>query len=113
MIKLICLIWQEGVQTVLCPILGKSFDLITAVAAVEGKLRTFVTKLIKFNETYKYGVHGENPKQSQTRALLFDVSFLMLCSIVNIYGSQVCIYQVLLNFCFEIFIITSIRVAYS
>lgn len=75
-------------QTVLCPILGKSFDLITAVAAVEGKLRTFVTKLIKFNETYKYG-HGESPKQSQTRALLFDVSFLMLCSIVNIYGSQV------------------------
>ncbi|KAK6631151.1 hypothetical protein RUM43_014247 [Polyplax serrata] len=79
---------MEGVQTVLCPILGKSFDLITAVAAVEGKLRTFVTKLIKFNETYKYG-HGESPKQSQTRALLFDVSFLMLCSIVNIYGSQV------------------------
>ncbi|EEB09924.1 Thyroid hormone receptor-associated protein complex 100 kDa component, putative [Pediculus humanus corporis] len=76
------------VQTVLCPILGKSFDLITAVAAVDGKLRTFVTKLIKFNETYKYG-HGEGPKQSQTRALLFDVSFLMLCSIVNIYGSQV------------------------
>ena len=72
----------------LCPILGKSFDLITAVAAVDGKLRTFVTKLIKFNETYKYG-HGEGPKQSQTRALLFDVSFLMLCSIVNIYGSQV------------------------
>ncbi|KAL0268602.1 UNVERIFIED_CONTAM: hypothetical protein PYX00_010471 [Menopon gallinae] len=79
---------MESVLSVLCPILGKSFDLIIAVAAVEGKLRTFVTKLIKFNETYKYG-HGEVPKQSQTRALLFDVSFLMLCSIVNIYGSQV------------------------
>lgn len=68
---------------------GKSFELILAVATVEGKLRTFVQKLIKFNEMYKQGAAGETPKQAQNRALLFDVSFLMLCSIVNQYGSQV------------------------
>lgn len=67
---------------------GKSFELILAVATVEGKLRAFVSRLIKLNEISKHG-QGEGGKQSQTRALLFDVSFLMLCSIVNIYGSQV------------------------
>lgn len=80
---------MENVLSVLSPMLiVKSFDLILAVATVEGKLRTFVSKLIKINETYKCG-QNESTKQAQTRALLFDVSFLMLCSIVNVYGSQV------------------------
>lgn len=81
---------MENILSVLSPILiVKSFDLILAVATVEGKLRTFVSKLIKINETCKCGSHSENPKQAQTRALLFDVTFLMLCTIVNVYGSQV------------------------
>jgi mediator of RNA polymerase II transcription subunit 24 len=67
---------------------GKSFELILAVAAVEGKLRTFVSKLLKFNECSKQIV-GEGGKASQTRALLFDVTFLMLCSIVHTYGPEV------------------------
>ena len=67
---------------------GKSFELILAVAAVEGKLRTFVTKLLKFNECSKQ-IGGEGGKASQTRAMLFDVTFLMLCSIVHTYGPEV------------------------
>lgn len=80
---------QEALLSVLCQVLtGKSFELILAVAAVEGKLRTFVTKLLKFNECSKQ-IGGEGGKASQTRALLFDVTFLMLCSIVHTYGPEV------------------------
>nr|CAD7207470.1 unnamed protein product [Timema douglasi] len=84
---------QEALLSVLCQVLtGKSFELILSVAIVEGKLRTFVTKLIKFNECSKQplpGSGGETTKTSHTRAMLFDVSFLMLCSIVHTYGSEV------------------------
>ncbi|KAG7210795.1 hypothetical protein KM043_012286 [Ampulex compressa] len=66
---------------------GKSFELMLAVATVEGKLKTFVTKLIKFNECSKQ--INEPGKTATTRAMLFDVSFLMLCSIVQTYGSDV------------------------
>ncbi|XP_021940557.1 mediator of RNA polymerase II transcription subunit 24, partial [Zootermopsis nevadensis] len=84
-----CVKVQEALLSVLCQVLtGKSFELILAVAAVEGKLRTFVTKLLKFNECSKQ-VGGEGGKASQTRALLFDVTFLMLCSIVHTYGPEV------------------------
>ena len=80
---------QEALLSVLCQVLtGKSFELILAVAAVEGKLRTFVTKLLKFNECSKQ-IGGEGGKASQTRAMLFDVTFLMLCSIVHTYGPEV------------------------
>ncbi|XP_066998835.1 mediator of RNA polymerase II transcription subunit 24 [Anabrus simplex] len=80
---------QEALLSMLCQVLtGKSFELILAVATVEGKLRTFVTKLIKFNECSKQ-IGGEVGKASQTRAMLFDVTFLMLCSIVHTYGSEV------------------------
>lgn len=82
-------ILQEALLSVLCQVLtGKSFELILAVAAVEGKLRTFVTKLLKFNECSKQ-IGGEGGKASQTRAMLFDVTFLMLCSIVHTYGPEV------------------------
>ncbi|XP_075220202.1 mediator complex subunit 24 isoform X2 [Lycorma delicatula] len=80
---------QEALLSMLCQVLsGKSFELILAVATVEGKLRTFVTKLIKFNECSKQAV-GDSGRASQTRAMLFDVTFLMLCSIVQTYGSEV------------------------
>lgn len=65
---------------------GKSFELILSVASVEGKLKTFVMRLIKFNECSKQAT-GELGK---TGAMLFDASFLMLCSIVQTYGSEAC-----------------------
>ncbi|XP_046996635.1 mediator of RNA polymerase II transcription subunit 24 [Schistocerca americana] len=80
---------QEAVVSILCQVLtGKSFELILSVATVQGKLRTFVSKLIKFNECSKQ-IGGEGGKASQTRAVLFDVTFLMLCFIVHTYGSEV------------------------
>ena len=80
----------------LCQVLkGKSFELILAVATVEGKLQTFVSKLIKFNEGSKQ-VGGVQGKAAQTRAMLFDITFLMLCLIVQMYGSDV---SMQINYC--------------
>ncbi|XP_012274069.1 mediator of RNA polymerase II transcription subunit 24 isoform X2 [Orussus abietinus] len=81
---------QEALLSMLCQVLnGKSFELMLAVATVEGKLKTFVTKLIKFNECSKQINEPVPGKTAATRAMLFDVSFLMLCSIVQTYGSDV------------------------
>lgn len=81
---------QEGLLSVLYQVLtGKSFDLMLAVATMEGELKTFVTKLIKFNECSKQINEPVPDKTAATRAMLFDVSFLMLCSIVQTYGSDV------------------------
>lgn len=80
---------KEALLSMLCQVLtGKSFELILAVATVEGKLRTLVQKLINFNECCKQGI-DESPKHAQTRAMLFDITFLMLCYIVQTFGSEV------------------------
>ncbi|XP_034180635.1 mediator complex subunit 24 isoform X2 [Osmia lignaria lignaria] len=80
---------HEALLSMLYQVLtGKSFELMLAVATVEGKLKTFVTKLIKFNECSKQINEPVPPKTAATRAMLFDVSFLMLCSIVQTYGSD-------------------------
>lgn len=73
---------QDALTNVLCQVLaGKSFELILSVAAVEGKLKTFVSKLIKFNQWSMGG--------GTARSVLFDVTFLMLCFIVQTNQSQV------------------------
>uniref|UniRef100_A0ABM0MC93 Mediator of RNA polymerase II transcription subunit 24 n=1 Tax=Saccoglossus kowalevskii TaxID=10224 RepID=A0ABM0MC93_SACKO len=66
---------------------GKSFELILAAAAATGKLKKFAAKLIKFNEVAKQ-TSGEGSKASYTRALLYDISFLMLCHIAQLYGVE-------------------------
>ncbi|KAL3274964.1 hypothetical protein HHI36_019738 [Cryptolaemus montrouzieri] len=60
---------------------GKSFELILAVATVQGQLRTLVNRLIRFNECSKSG--GD-----KSRAQLFDISFLMLVAIVQNFGAN-------------------------
>ncbi|KAK9891976.1 hypothetical protein WA026_017459 [Henosepilachna vigintioctopunctata] len=60
---------------------GKSFELILAVATVQGQLRTLVSRLIRFNECSKSG--GD-----KSRAQLFDISFLMLVAIVQNFGAN-------------------------
>ena len=42
----------------------------------------------RFNEFAKQ-TSGEASKGAQTRALLFDISFLMLCHIMQLYGTEV------------------------
>ncbi|XP_018572126.1 mediator of RNA polymerase II transcription subunit 24 [Anoplophora glabripennis] len=60
---------------------GKSFELILAVATVQGQLRTLVSRLIRFNECSKSG--GD-----KARSQLFDITFLMLVAIVQNYGAS-------------------------
>ena len=80
---------QEGLLGVLCHMVtGKSFELILNAAAATGKLESFTTKLLLFNEFNKQ-MDGESGKASQTRALLFDVTFLMLCHITQNYGVEI------------------------
>ncbi|KAL1379418.1 hypothetical protein pipiens_014920 [Culex pipiens pipiens] len=80
---------QEALLGMLLQVLsGNSFELILSVATVQGKLKTFISGLIKCNEASKQ-IPGEMGKVALARAALFDVSFLMLSFIVQSYGSEV------------------------
>lgn len=84
---------QEPLVGMLCQVLtGNSFELILSVATVEGKLKTFVSRLINCNEMSKH-VPGEVGKPAMIRSSLFDVSFLMLTFIVQMYGSSVSVFS--------------------
>ncbi|XP_074080101.1 mediator of RNA polymerase II transcription subunit 24 [Macrotis lagotis] len=79
----------EGLLGVLGHMLsGKSLDLLLAAAAATGKLKSFARKFIKLNEFTKH-INAENSKTASVRALLFDISFLMLCHVAQTYGSEV------------------------
>ncbi|KAL7977082.1 hypothetical protein Chor_009031 [Crotalus horridus] len=79
----------EGLLGVLGHMLsGKSLDLLLAAAAATGKLKSFARKFIKLNEFTKH-ISGESSKGASVRALLFDISFLMLCHVAQTYGSEV------------------------
>lgn len=80
---------QEPLLGMFCQVLsGNSLELILSVASVEGKLKTFVSRLINCNESSKQ-VPGETGNPAMIRSTLFDVSFLMLTCIVQTYGSDV------------------------
>lgn len=79
---------QDSILSVLSDMLGKSFDLILSAASSTGCLNRVVSKLVKLNQCSRQVV-GEAGKASTTRCLIFDISFLMLCSIVQQYGLQV------------------------
>lgn len=80
---------QEPLLGMLCELLsGNNFELILSVATMEGKLKTFVSRLIRWNENSKQ-IAGETEKPAQIRQSLFDVSFLILVHIVQMYGSDV------------------------
>ncbi|XP_064613745.1 mediator of RNA polymerase II transcription subunit 24-like isoform X2 [Liolophura sinensis] len=67
---------------------GKSFELILAAAAATGNLQGFSVKLVRLNEFAKQS-SGETGKGALNRSLLFDISFLMLCHITQIYGTEI------------------------
>lgn len=82
----------EGLLGVLGHMLsGKSLDLLLAAAAATGKLKSFARKFINLNELNEFTTHGngESTKAASVRALLFDISFLMLCHVAQTYGSEV------------------------
>lgn len=71
---------QDALLSMLHKVLaGNSFELILAVATVQGQLGTLVQRLVRFNECSKQAADG-------ARAQLFDISFLMLVAIVQSYG---------------------------
>ncbi|XP_040187290.1 mediator of RNA polymerase II transcription subunit 24 [Rana temporaria] len=78
----------EGLLGVLGHMLtGKSLDLLLAAAAATGKLKSFACKFIQLNEFTRH-IGTESSKAASTRALLFDISFLMLCHVAQTYGSE-------------------------
>ncbi|XP_050418518.1 mediator of RNA polymerase II transcription subunit 24 isoform X3 [Patella vulgata] len=79
---------QEPLFSLLCKMMsGKSFEIILAAAASMGELKNLAIKLIKLNEFARHSA-GEAGKASQTRARLFDITFLMLCPILQQYGLE-------------------------
>ncbi|XP_036263711.1 mediator of RNA polymerase II transcription subunit 24 isoform X5 [Pipistrellus kuhlii] len=85
----------EGLLGVLGHMLsGKSLDLLLAAAAATGKLKSFARKFINLNEFTTHGseestLSSFTAKSASVRALLFDISFLMLCHVAQTYGSEV------------------------
>ncbi|XP_066984898.1 mediator of RNA polymerase II transcription subunit 24-like isoform X3 [Macrobrachium rosenbergii] len=81
---------QESVLPVMSRLIsGKSRDLLLAAAAASGSLHIFAQKVVKFNELSMDPQPGETPKMAVSRAQMFDISFLLLCHIVQIYGIDV------------------------
>lgn len=66
----------------------KTLEMILAPASVHGKLKTFVSRLIKLNEASKQPTETV-PGKAVVRSMYFDVSFLMLCLVVQTHGSDV------------------------
>ncbi|KAK7489537.1 hypothetical protein BaRGS_00019171 [Batillaria attramentaria] len=67
---------------------GRSFEIITSAAASMGELKNFTLKLIRSNE-FARQTTGEAGKAAQTRAQLFDITFLMLCHIIQLHGMDI------------------------
>lgn len=82
---------QDSLVNMLSQVLkGNSLELMLSIATVEGKMKQFVSKLIKYNEFSNQA--GEAPdKPAANRPVLFEITFLMLCSIVQTYGPDVSI----------------------
>lgn len=79
---------QEPLLEMLCQLLsGNNLELILAVATMDGKLKTFVSRLIRCNENSR--ASSDNTKPVAIRQALFDVTFLLLTFIVQLYGSDV------------------------
>ncbi|KAK7084725.1 Mediator of RNA polymerase II transcription subunit 24 [Halocaridina rubra] len=81
---------QESVLPVMSLLIsGKSRDLLLAAAAASGSLHIFAQKFVKFNELSMDPQPGETNKMAHNRAQMFDISFLLLCHIAQIYGIDV------------------------
>ncbi|XP_026324975.1 mediator of RNA polymerase II transcription subunit 24 [Hyposmocoma kahamanoa] len=78
---------HDSLYVMFCQIVGgTTLDTILAVATVEGRLKQFVSKLINFNE---YALLAASEKGAPlSKIYIFDISFLILVSIVQDYGFE-------------------------
>jgi mediator of RNA polymerase II transcription subunit 24 len=67
---------------------GSSNEIIPTFAAVKGDLPHFVSRLIKYNDISRH-IEENDKIQPYAKALIFDLTFTILCSIVQNYGSHV------------------------
>ncbi|ERL93304.1 hypothetical protein D910_10598 [Dendroctonus ponderosae] len=75
---------QEGMLGMFQQMLiAKNFQLILAAACSLGQLKTLVKRLIRFNECFNF------LSQDKARIEQFDISFVMLVSIVQNFGVEV------------------------
>lgn len=78
---------DDSLYVMFCQIVGgTTLDTILAVATVEGSLKLFVSKLINFNEYALLAASEKGAPLSKT--YIFDISFLILVSIVQDYGFE-------------------------
>lgn len=81
---------QDSILGVLCDLISgneKTFNVILTAAATTGKLHLLTSKLIRLNQLSRQ-VSGEASKAANTRAMIFDLSFLMLCYVVQQHGQK-------------------------
>ncbi|KAF2350474.1 Mediator complex subunit Med24 N-terminal [Trinorchestia longiramus] len=81
---------QESVLQVMNLLIsGKSRDLLLTAAAASGKLFIYAQKFVKFNQQSLEPQPGETEAMAKNRALMFDLTFLLLCHIAQVYGVDV------------------------
>lgn len=78
---------HETLLGILCR-LQKSLEVMLCTTASLNIMSKFAHKLVNVNEMSKSS-SGENLRTSQLRAVLFDISFLSLCTLVQNYGTEV------------------------
>ncbi|XP_076067943.1 mediator complex subunit 24 isoform X2 [Oratosquilla oratoria] len=68
---------------------GKSRKLVLAAAAASGSLHLFAQKFIKINEMSMEPQTGELQKSAHSRAMVFDISMMLLTLIAQVFGIDV------------------------
>ncbi|KAH9527164.1 Mediator of RNA polymerase II transcription subunit 24 [Dermatophagoides farinae] len=77
----------EEVAGIICR-MQHSFDVILCAAASNGLLPKFAQRLMELNRSNIVS-RGENVRSSQIRAVIFDITFISLCSLIEQYRSDV------------------------
>lgn len=79
---------QDAILGTLYDVICNNFEFVLTTTSCTNKLKQLSSKLLKLNQ-YSLQAVGENGKTSATRAMIFDITFLMLCSIGQTYGVEV------------------------
>lgn len=80
---------NETLLGMLCHVIQKkNLELILSTLTACGQMHMFVSRLILLNDWCKFN-NNETPKAALTRAIIFDVTFLLLCHICQYYGTEI------------------------